>query len=218
VYGNCLAGIPGDFDTLASRKEMLSIVKADVQSTLHRDQQLDFIGVRETDEEGVIVGEHCFVGLFSRAAIASPLPQLPFARGRIKQVLSLAGIRSEGFRAEKFLEILESLPRTEAMEAEPEWLAHVCGVVVALYNQPRAKVFARRDVYGRHLNVLVYLPREQYSAHLADNLGQTLRHISRARDVRVQTLLGDGPLARIYLIASGADMSIELDTDVQQRC
>jgi glutamate dehydrogenase len=46
VYGNCLAGIPGDFDTLAARKDTLSVVKADVQSTLHRDQQLDFIGVR----------------------------------------------------------------------------------------------------------------------------------------------------------------------------
>jgi glutamate dehydrogenase len=73
-------------------------------------------------------------------------------------------VRQEGFRAEKFLEILESLPRTEALEADPEWLAQVCSSVVSLYKQPRAKVFARRDVYSRHLNTLVYLPRERYSA------------------------------------------------------
>jgi glutamate dehydrogenase len=216
VYGNCLAGIPGDFDTLAARKDTLSVVKADVQSTLHRDQQLDFIGVRDTDSQGTILGEHCFVGLFSRAATASTLPQQPFARGRIKQVLTLAGVRSEGFRAEKFLEILESLPRTEVMEAEPAWLAGVCSAVVALYKQPRAKVFARRDVYGRHLNVLVYMPRERYGAHLTDTLAQTLHTISGARDVRVQTLLADGPLARVYLIATGANMALELDTDIQQ--
>jgi glutamate dehydrogenase len=216
VYGNCLAGIPGDFDTLAARKDALSVVKADVQSTLHRDQQLDFIGVRDTDSNGAILGEHCFVGLFSRAATASMLPQQPFARGRIRQVLTLAGVRSEGFRAEKFIEILGSLPRTEVMEAEPAWLAGVCGAIVALYKQPRAKVFARRDVYGRHLNVLVYMPREQYSASLVDMLSQTLRTISGARDVRVQTLLADGPLARLYLIASGADMAPDLDTAIQQ--
>jgi glutamate dehydrogenase len=216
VYGNCLAGIPGDFDTLAARKNALSVVKADVQSTLHRDQQLDFIGVRDTDSLGAILAEHCFVGLFSHAATASTLPQQPFARGRIKQVLTLAGVRSEGFRAEKFLEILESLPRTEVMEAEPAWLAEICGAVVALYKQPRAKVFARRDVYGRHLNVLVYMPRERYSAGVADMLSQTLRSISGARDVRVQTLLADGPLARLYLIASGADMALELDAGIQQ--
>jgi len=216
VYGNCLAGIPGDFDTLAARKETLSVVKADVQSTLHRDQQLDFIGVRDSDAQGSILGEHCFVGLFSRAATASTLPQQPFARGRIKQVLTLAGVRSEGFRAEKFLEILESLPRTEVMEADPAWLAAVCGAVVALYKQPRAKVFARHDVYGRHLNVLVYMPRERYGAHSQETLAQTLRTISGARDVRVQTLLADGPLARVYMIANGASMALDLDADIQQ--
>jgi hypothetical protein len=49
------------------------------------------------------------------------------------------------------------LPRTEALEAEPEWLAEVCGAVVSLYNS-RAPRLARRDVYARHLNVLVYIP------------------------------------------------------------
>ncbi|MGH8807352.1 MAG: NAD-glutamate dehydrogenase domain-containing protein, partial [Noviherbaspirillum sp.] len=216
VYGNCLAGIPDDLGTLSARKDALSVVKADVQSTLHRDQQLDFIGVCDTDSQGAILGEHCFVGLFSRAATASTLPQLPFARGRIKEVLRLAGVRSEGFRAEKFLEILESLPRTEVMEADPAWLAEVCGAVVALYKQPRAKVFARRDVYGRHLNVLVYMARERYGAHSTEALAQTLRKISGARDVQVHTLLADGPLARVYLIANGADMSLELATRIQQ--
>ncbi|HVL74550.1 MAG TPA: NAD-glutamate dehydrogenase domain-containing protein [Noviherbaspirillum sp.] len=216
VYGNCLAGIPGDFDTLSSRRETLSVVKADAHSTLHRDQQLDFIGVRDSDASGAVLGEHCFVGLFSRAAAASPLLQMPFARRRIRQALTLAGVRPEGFRAEKFLEILESLPRTEVLEADPEWLAAVCGAVVALYKQPRGKVFARRDVYGRHLNVLAYVPRERYSGHLSDHLAQTLRSLSGARDVRVNTLVSDGPLARIYLIAAGADITLDLETAVQQ--
>jgi glutamate dehydrogenase len=216
VYGNCLAGIPGDFDTLAGRKETLSVVKADTLSTLHRDQQLDFIGVRDIDAQGSIRGEYCFVGLFSRAATSTTLQQMPFARGKVKQTLAIAGVRSEGFRAEKFLEILESLPRTEVLEAEPAWLANVCGSVVALYKQPRAKVFARRDVYGRHLNVLVYVPRERFGTHSTDKLAKTLREVSGARDVRVQTLLSDGPLGRVYLIASGANMALDLDAEIQQ--
>lgn len=154
VYGNSLQNIPGDFEILSRRDDTLSIVKADVAGTLHRDQPLDFIGVRDTDSQGNTLGEHCFVGLFTRAATSTPLARLPFARGRVAKVLSIAGVRQEGFRAEKFLEILESLPRTEALEADPEWLAQVCSSVVSLYKQPRAKVFARRDVYQRHLNVL----------------------------------------------------------------
>jgi glutamate dehydrogenase len=215
VYGSCLANIPGDLNTLSNRADTLSIVKADVEGTLHRDQPLDFIGVRRTDAQGNILGEHCFVGLFTRAATATTLARLPFARGRVAKVLSLAGVRQEGFRAEKFLEILESLPRTEALEADPEWLAQVCSSVVSLYKQPRAKVFARRDVYARHLNVLVYLPRERYSAAVAASLAQALQESSGASDVGSQTLVADGPLARVYLIAHAARYPLDLETDIQ---
>jgi glutamate dehydrogenase len=216
VYGTCLANIPGDFDTLSKRAHTLSIVKADVEGTLHRDQQLDFVGIRHTDAKGAILGEYCFVGLFTRAATATPLNRLPFARGRVAKVLGIAGVRQEGFRAEKFIEILESLPRTEALEAEPEWLAEVCGAVVSLYKQPRTKVFARRDVYARHLNVLVYLPRERYSASVASALARALQASSGASHISSQTLVADGPLARVYLIAHGARYPLDLETDIQQ--
>ncbi|KFC68156.1 NAD-glutamate dehydrogenase domain-containing protein [Massilia sp. LC238] len=216
VYGTCLANIPGDFETLSRRADTLSIVKADVEGTLHRDQPLDFIGVRNTDAQGKILGEHCFVGLFTRAATSTPLARLPFARGRVAKVLSIAGVRQEGFRAEKFVEILESLPRTEALEADPEWLAQVCSSVVSMYKQPRPKVFARRDVYARHLNVLVYLPRERYSAAVAASLASALKETSGAVEVRVQTLVADGPLARVYLIAHAARYPLDLETDIQQ--
>ena len=216
VYDTCLAGIPGEFDTLAARNDTLSVVKADVQSTLHRDLHLDFIGVRDVDTKGTLLGEHCFIGLFTRAAAATALGRLPFARGRIKQVLTLAGVRQEGFRAEKFLEILESLPRTEAMEADPDWLASLCSSVVSLYKQPRTQVFARRDVYGRHLNVIVYLPSERYSAALVKTVIQTLKTASGARDVRAETQVSDGPLARIYLIATAALPDLDLETVIRQ--
>jgi glutamate dehydrogenase len=216
VYATSIQNIPGDFEILSKREETLSIVKADVAGTLHRDQPLDFIGVRATDAQGNTIGEHCFIGLFTRAATSTPLARLPFARGRVAKVLGIAGVRQEGFRAEKFLEILESLPRTEALEAEPEWLAQVCSAVVSLYKQPRAKVFARRDVYGRHLNVLVYLPRERYSAAVVATLAQALKDSSGASDVRTQTLVADGPLARVYLIAQAARNPLDLEADIQK--
>ena len=216
VYDRCLAGIPGDYDTLGARAGALSVVKADTESTLHRDQHLDFIGVREVDADGVIVGEHCFIGLFSRRASLTPLAQLPFVRGRIASVLALAGVRKEGFRAEKFLEILESLPRTEIFESDAAFLANVCSTVVALYKQPRARVFARRDVYGRHLNLLVYLPRERYTEALASRLANNVRTLSGAREVRVQALLADGPLARLHLVASQARLNMALDVNIEQ--
>lgn len=215
VYADCLRSIPGDYDTLNNREDTLSVVKADVQATLYQDQQLDFIGVRNIDSQGVLLGEHCLVGLFSRAAKATALTDLPFARVRIGNVLRIAGVRPEGFRSEKFVEILESLPRVEVLEAKLEWLAAVSSAAVALYKQPRVKVFVRRDVYGRHLNVLVFMPRELYSSKLAQALADTLRSVVDASKVELDTLVTDGPLARVYLIARGARPNLDLDTDVR---
>jgi glutamate dehydrogenase len=214
VYGTCLANIPGDYATLSARPEILSVVKADVQGTLHRDQRLDFIGVRDTDANGTVIGEHCFVGLFTRAATSNPAVRLPIARQRVAKVLQIAGVRPEGFRAEKFQEVLDSLPRTELMEADANWLAQVCSQVVSLYKQPRTRVFARRDVYNRHLNVLVYLPRERFSASLVEAMSHTLKAASGASEVRSQTLVADGPLARLYLIANAARLDMDLEHDI----
>jgi len=215
VYGDCLSSIPGDYDTLYNREDTLSVVKADVQATLYRDQQLDFIGVRNIDAQGVLLGEHCLVGLFSRAATATVLVDIPYARVRIGNVLRLAGVRPEGFRAEKFVEILESFPRVEVLEARLEWLAAVSSVAVSLYKQPRAKVFVRRDVYGRHLNVLMFIPSELYSAKLTEMLADNFRNIVAASEVQIDTKVTDGPLARVYLIARGARPNLDLETDIQ---
>ncbi len=228
LYETSLAGIPEDRRSLIDRQASLAIVKADVLSTLHRDLQLDYFGVRQMDANGQVLGEHCFIGLFSRAAMSTPLSQTPFARGRVAQVLQLADIRHAGFRREKFLEVLESLPRTEVLEASIDWLATVCSTVVALYKQPRSIVFVRPDKYGRHLNVFIYMPRDRYSAQLAERLSNNLRTLSAATDVRSQTLLSDGPLARLHLIANlnanlnahlnatAARRDLQLDTDIAQ--
>ena len=92
----------------------------------------------------------------------------------------------------------------------------MCGAVVSLYKQPRTKVFARRDVYARHLNVLVYLPRERYSASVASSLATALQASSGATHVSTQTLVADGPLARVYLIAHAARYPLDLETDIEQ--
>ena len=64
--------------------------------------------------------------------------------------------------------------------------------------------------------MLVYLPRERYSAAVAAALAQALKDSSGATDVRSQTLVADGPLARVYLIAHAARYPLDLETDIQK--
>eukprot|EP01034_Spumella_vulgaris_P023484 gene23484-29702_t len=216
VYGDSLKTIHSDVDSLLMEPEILSVVKADVVGTLHRDEPLNIITVRVCNEARSIIGEHCFVGLLTRIATVTPLTRMPFVRGRVAEVLRLAGVRDEGFYAEKFIDILESLPRSEVMEADVVWLAHVCSSVVSLYKHPRTRVFARRDVHGRQLNVLVYMPLERYSAMVASNLADALRKALGGNEVRFQTLLAGSPLARIYLNARIDRYDVNIESRIER--
>ena len=216
VFSDSLKSIYSDVDSLLIRPEILSVVKADVAGTLHRDDPLNIVGVKVFNDAGSIIGEHCFVGLFTRIATATPLTRLPFVRGRVAEVLRLASVRDEGFCAEKFIDILESLPRSEVLEADVVWLAHVCSSVVSLYKHPRTRVFARRDVHGRQLNVLVYMPRERYSAMVASTLADALRKALGGNEVHSQSLLAGGPLARVHLNAKIDRYCVNIESQIER--
>jgi glutamate dehydrogenase len=51
---------------------------------------------------------------------------------------------------------------------------------------------------------------------VAASLAQALKEARARTDVRTQTLVADGPLARVYLIAHAARYPLDLETDIQQ--
>ena len=59
------------------------------------------------------------------------------------------------------------------------------------------------------------VPAEDDTANDAA-LAQALKDSSGAIDVRSQTLVADGPLARVYLIAQAARNPLDLETDIQR--
>ena len=58
--------------------------------------------------------------------------------------------------------------------------------------------------------------RQRYSASVAHALAKALQQSSGASHVSSQTLVADGPLARVYLIAHAARNPLDLETDIQQ--
>ena len=66
--------------------------------------------------------------------------------------------------------------------------------------------------------MLVYLPRERYSAAVVQSLAQALKASSGASEVLSQTLVYDGPLARVYLIAQGARNPLDLEAAYLDAC
>ena len=63
---------------------MMFVTKANSRSTVHRPGYIDYIGVKRY-KDGVVIGEHRFVGLFTSAAYTVRVAEVPLIRGKVKQ-------------------------------------------------------------------------------------------------------------------------------------
>ena len=62
------AKLPDAVAAKAREKTLLVLAKANSRSTVHRPAYLDYVGVKTFDDDGEVVGERRFLGLFSSAA------------------------------------------------------------------------------------------------------------------------------------------------------
>ena len=76
---------------LARRRDLLVITKANSRSTVHRPGYMDYIGVKEFDEKGNVVGEHRFLGLYTSVAYNSHPRSIPLLRRKVQHILDRAG-------------------------------------------------------------------------------------------------------------------------------
>ncbi len=71
--------------------QILLLTKANSPSTVHRPAYLDYVGVKKYDEDGRVVGERRFLGLYTTAAYKASPRSIPMLRGKVEGVLERAG-------------------------------------------------------------------------------------------------------------------------------
>ncbi|WP_439816928.1 NAD-glutamate dehydrogenase [Zavarzinia sp. CC-PAN008] len=174
--------------------------KGNVRSTVHRRVHLDFIGIKQLDAGGAVVGEHRLVGLFTSTAYATPVRKVPLLRAKANAVLARAGFRPQSHDGKALAAALEAYPRDELFQIEEEQLFAFATEMVRLGERPRTRLLLRRDPFGRFVSALVFVPRDRFDTSLRIRIEAIL---VRAYGVHVSartTEIGAGDLARLHLI------------------
>ena len=73
---------------------VLIISKTNAEATVHRRARMDYIGVKKLDDEGNVVGEQRFLGLFTSKAYAEHADVIPILRNKLTAILQASGRRS----------------------------------------------------------------------------------------------------------------------------
>jgi glutamate dehydrogenase len=194
------AALPPQVRARAKDPQRLILTKANSRSTVHRGSYLDYIAIKRVTAAGEVVGEYRFLGLYTHEAYHESIARIPVLRRKLAEVLERAGVAPDSHDGKDLTEILEAYPREELFQISvPELLPIALGVL-HLRSHPRTRLFLRKDVYGRFMSCVVYLPRDRYTTRVRLRTQEILREALGGETVEYGATVGESPLARLLVV------------------
>lgn len=184
----------------AREKKLLVLAKANSRATVHRPVFLDYVGVKKFGPDGEVVGEQRFLGLFSSAAYTESVRRIPVLREKAAQVIETAGFDEMSHAGKALMDVLETYPRDELFQTPIEDLVPITSQVMHTRERRQLKLFVRRDVYGRFLSCLVYLPRDRYNTTVRERIAAILKQQLAGDSIEYTAHVGDSFAARLHFV------------------
>ncbi len=178
----------------------LIVAKSNVRSLVHRRVYADYVGVKRLDEDGNVIGETRFVGLFTAAAYTRMAKDVPLIRHKLQNVKDSLDLHNSSYSMNALDNVLETYPRDELFQISEDDLARFSYNILTLYQRPRTRLFVRRDKFNRYVSALLFTPRDNYSPELRRIAHTTIAEAYGGRESAFYPSFNDGPLARVHFI------------------
>ena len=196
-----------------SNTSIITLSKTRTLSNVHRPAYIDYIGVKQFNNRGGVIGEHRFYGLYTAAAYnLSPL-SIPLLKNKVKSVMKLSGLSPQGHDCRVLAQILQTYPRDELFQMSDAELLEISMGILHMQERPDVRIFVRKDPFGRFFSCIVFVPRELYTTRLRITFSSILkRHFNGQGDVNFTTFFSESISARtLYQINVKDSESIHID-------
>ena len=177
---------------------LLVVTKSNTRSTVHRAGYTDYVGIKRYNDQGEVIGEHRFIGLFTSTAYSERITDIPLVRGKVQQAIARAGFAPGGHLHKALLHVLETYPRDDLFQIPDDVLYDTALGIVALGERQRLRLFAWSDPFGRYVSCLVYVPRDAYSTDLRVKFQRILMAAFNGSHADFDVTLTEQVLARIH--------------------
>ena len=192
--------LPPPAKARAREKHLLVLAKANSRATVHRPVHLDYIGVKKFDAAGDVVGERRILGLFSSAAYAESVKRIPVLREKAQKVIERAGYEPHSHAGKALMDVLETYPRDEFFQTPVDDLVPIADAVMHTRERRQLRLFLRRDIYGRFLSCLVYLPRDRYNTTVRERISHILQERLGGESVDFTARVSESFAARLHFV------------------
>ncbi len=211
--------LPADARAKAREHKLLVLTKANSRATVHRPSYLDYVGVKKFDENGNVVGERRFLGLFSSAAYTESVRRVPVVRRKVEEVLERAGFSPNSHDGRDLLQILETYPRDDLFQTPVDELQAIVTSVLYLQERRRLRLYLRQDEYGRYYSALVYLPRDRYTTGVRLRIIDILKEELGGTSVDFTAWNTESILSRLHFVVrvpQGTELAQLSDADKER--
>ena len=204
----------------AREPQLLVITKANSRATVHRSTYLDYIGIKVFDATGNVTGERRFLGLFTSIAYTESVLRVPIIDTKVHKVLAKSGFTGSSHSGKDLLEVLETYPRDDLFQTSEDELFDLATSVLHLQERRKSQLFIRKDVYGRFVSCLIYIPRDRYTTAVRLKMEAILRSAFRGVSADYTARVSDSVLARLHFVVRvevGQTIPDVDERDLQQR-
>src|SRR3569833_478804 len=211
------AHIPPPLKAQAREPTLLIITKSTAVSSVHRPVHLDYLGIKRYNDAGEVIGEWRFLGLYSSLAYSARPSEIPMLRKKVDYVVDKAGYPPASHDRKALVHILDTFPRDEMFQFAEEELFEVTTGILQVQERHRLGLFLRKDLFGRFITALVYVPRDRYHTELRRRIQEILMQALDGASVEFNIQISESPLARVhFIIRTRAQQIPEYDTALLQ--
>jgi len=177
---------------------LLSIGKSSRRATVHRPVHMDVISIKRFDEDGQVVRERRFMGLFTSRAYTISSSRIPIVRRKVERVIDRVGFLPASHDAKVLRHILENYPRDELFQISENDLYRFSLRIHELQLRPRLTLLVRRDEAERFVSCMIYVPRDRHTTRTRRRILEILEKAFDGRTSDFSTQISDRPLAQIH--------------------
>lgn len=170
--------------------------KTKIPTTVHRRVPMDVVAVKQYDDNGKVIGEKLFLGLFTSVTYSRSVHDIPYLRLKVKKIIKMSKAKDDSHNGKALRHILEKYPRDELFQTETSQLYSICTNILRLQERQRIALFVRKDVFSDYISCMVYVPRERFGTSLRKQIIKLLEKEFNGSCTSFFTSMDDSVFAR----------------------
>ncbi|KAA0875761.1 NAD-glutamate dehydrogenase [Nitrincola tapanii] len=204
-------------DEVVELHEWVHFTKANDRSRVHRPAYPDVISFKRLDDQGEIIGEVRFLGLYTSSVYFQSAYDIPIVRDKIQRVMQASNLMPQGHDWKTLNQILQTFPRDDLFQISAQALAEVAISILEIRERRQIRVFIRRDTLGHYFSVLVYVPRDIYSTEFRIAVETLLKQALACDQAEFTTYFSESVLARTqFILRSSQRQALTYEYDVEE--